>query len=379
MNYRIPFNRPTLIPEALNCVSEVVRSGRLSGNGPCTHACETRLCELTSAHAALLTSSCTSALEMSALLVEAQPGDEVIIPSFTFVSTANAFVLRGARPVFVDVRADTLNMDARLIESALSPRTKAIVPVHYAGMSSDMDVILECARQHDLIVIEDAAQALGSCWRARPLGSLGHLAAFSFHETKNVVAGEGGALAILDERFAERAEVLWEKGTNRTRFHRGEVDKYTWIDVGSSFLPSELTAAFLWAQLEAADDINRRRLLIWNIYKERCEAIPSIRTPVIPAECTHNGHLFYVVLPGGADRAAVLQGLAVRGVHSVFHYVPLHEAPAGRRFGRVATPMTVTEDVSRRLIRLPLWAGMEPEMAVTVVNALAEVLSTECH
>jgi dTDP-4-amino-4,6-dideoxygalactose transaminase len=279
--------------------------------------------------------------------------------------------------VFVDIRPDTLNIDEQLIESAITSGTKAIVPVHYAGVSCDMDAILDIARRHDLLVIEDAAQALGSRWRDKPLGGLGHLSALSFHETKNVVSGEGGALAILDERFVDRAEVLWEKGTNRTRFHRGQVDKYTWVDVGSSFLPSEITAAFLWAQLERADDIASSRLASWHMYEERCRALPLIRTPVIPPQCAHNAHLFYVLLPEGLDRGDVLQGLAQRGVHAVFHYVPLHSSPAGRRFGRQATAMTVTDDVSRRLIRLPLWTGMEPGMPPAVMDALEDVLQVQ--
>ena len=373
----IPFNRPFLTGRELGYIAEAAAARQLSGNGRFTQRCQQWLAGRLDVGATLLTQSCTAALEMAALLADIGPGDEVIMPSFTFVSTANAFVLRGACPVFVDIRPDTLNLDERLIESAITPRTKAIVPVHYAGVSCDMDAIMDIARRHDLLVIEDAAQAFGSRWRGRPLGGVGHLAAFSFHETKNVIAGEGGALALRDERFVERAEVLWEKGTNRTRFHRGQVDKYTWIDVGSSFLPSELTAAFLWAQFEDADEIGARRLEIWRAYEERCRAVPIIRTPVIPSACAHNGHLFYVLLPADVDRAMILRGLSERGVHAVFHYVPLHSAPAGRRFGRAATAMTVTDDASRRLIRLPLWVGMDTEMVTAVTDALEAVLQVQ--
>ncbi len=315
---------------------------------------------------------------MAALLLDVGPGDEVIMPSFTFVSTANAFVLRGATPVFVDVRPDTLNLDESLIEAAITPRTRAIVVVHYAGVSCEMEAILALARRHNLFVVEDAAQGLLSRYDDRPLGSIGHLAAISFHETKNVISGEGGALVINDAAFAERAEILWEKGTDRSRFARGEVDKYRWVDVGSSFLPGELMAAFLYAQLEHAMEITAARLALWQRYAEACAplAAAGIRGPVVPARCTHNAHLFYLLLPGRLNRRAALRLLNEAGVNAVSHYVPLHSAPAGLRFGRVAGSMAVTDDCAERLIRLPLWVGMttaDTDRAVESVEAIARL------
>jgi dTDP-4-amino-4,6-dideoxygalactose transaminase len=307
---------------------------------------------------------------MAALLADVQPGDEIIMPSFTFVSTANAFVLRGARPVFVDIRPDTLNIDERLIERAITSRTRAIVPVHYAGVACEMDAIMEIANRHKLLVIEDAAQALGSTYRGRPLGSIGQLAAISFHETKNVIAGEGGALLINDPRFMDRAEIVWEKGTDRVRFFRGETSKYTWVDVGSSFLPSEVTAAFLWAQLEREADITAKRTTLWREYLRLAAEPQSMRPPIVPKHCGHNAHLFYVLVPPGADRSALLATLRDRGVQALFHYVPLHSSPAGRRYGRIGSSMDVTDDCSSRLIRLPLWAGMDPGVPAQVMAAL---------
>jgi dTDP-4-amino-4,6-dideoxygalactose transaminase len=300
------------------------------------------------------------------------------VPSFTFVSTANAFVLRGAVPVFVDIRADTLTLDERLLEAAITPRTRAIVPVHYAGVGCNMRAIGEIAARHGLFVVEDAAQALGACFEDRALGSFGHLAAFSFHETKNVIAGEGGALVVNDPRFAERAEVLWEKGTNRSRFARGEVDRYTWVDIGSSFLPGELTAAFLFAQLEAASTITRMRRALWDAYYAAAgglEAAGLIQRPVVPAAFSHNAHLFYVLLAPHLDRASVLSSLNARGINAVFHYVPLHSSPAGLRYGRAAGAMDVTDSIASRLIRLPFWTGMDPAAVPAVVEGLQEVLS----
>jgi dTDP-4-amino-4,6-dideoxygalactose transaminase len=373
----IPFNRPYLTGRELTYIAEAAASGVLSGNGAFTTRCQAWLRERLAAPGVLLTHSCTGALEMAALLADLQPGDEVIMPSFTFVSTANAFVLRGATPVFVDIRPDTLNLDERLIESAITARTRAIVPVHYAGVGCEMDAIMEIARRHDLLVIEDAAQALGSTYKGRPLGAIGHLAALSFHETKNVIAGEGGALVVNDSRFRQRAEILWEKGTDRVRFFRGETSKYTWVDVGSSFLPSEITAAFLWAQLEQEPGINAQRLALWKRYFALTSATPSLRPPTIPDHCGHNAHLFYVLLAKGFDRAEVLGAMKARGVNAIFHYVPLHSSPAGLRYGRTATPMTVTDDCSSRLIRLPLWLGMTPDMPPTVVDALQDVLAAQ--
>ena len=377
----IPFNRPHLTGREFEYIETAVRSGQLSGNGAFTKACQTHLQRQLGAHRVFLTHSCTGALEMAALLLDLQPGDEIILPSFTFVSTANAFVLRGAVPVFVDIRPDTLNMDERLVEQAITPRTRAIVPVHYAGVACEMDAIVEIAKRRDLIIIEDAAQALGSTYHGRPLGSLGHLAALSFHETKNVIAGEGGALIVNDDRFAPRAEIVWEKGTNRSGFFRGEVDRYTWVDVGSSFLPSEVTAAFLLAQLEHEPAITRSRMDLWNDYFDRCEplskALGVLRRPIVPEGCHHNAHMFYVVLSPGVDRAGVLSVLNARGINAVFHYVPLHSSPAGQRFGRAAGTMSVTDDYPGRLLRLPLWVGMGPDAPSSVVEILQEVLAMQ--
>jgi dTDP-4-amino-4,6-dideoxygalactose transaminase len=293
------------------------------------------------------------------------------------VSTANAFVLRGAVPVFVDIRPDTLNLDEALIEAAITPATRAVVPVHYAGVGCEMDAILALAAERGLLVIEDAAQGLDAAYRGRPLGGFGQLAATSFHETKNIMSGEGGALFINDPQYAARAEIIREKGTNRSRFLRGEVDKYRWVDVGSSFLPGELTAAFLYAQMEHASEITRRRLQVWHWYHERLaplEAGGLLRRPVVPAHCTHNAHMFYVLVPDAAVRPRVLAELNAHGVNAVFHYVPLHSAPAGARFGRVAGAMRQTDDISQRLIRLPLWVGMTDEDVDWVATCLERIL-----
>jgi dTDP-4-amino-4,6-dideoxygalactose transaminase len=298
---------------------------------------------------------------MAAILSEVGPGDEVIMPSVTFVSTANAFVLRGATPVFVDIRDDTCNLDEALVENAITPRTKAIVVVHYAGVACNMDPILELARRHGLLVIEDAAQGILSSYRGRPLGSLGHLAALSFHETKNVIAGEGGALIVNDARWALRSEIVWEKGTNRTEFFRGGVDKYTWVDVGSSYLPSEINAAFLFAQLESADAITDRRLAVWQMYHDAFapwERKGAVRRPIVPSDCRHNGHLYYLLFADLAHRSAVQSLLRRAGIDAVFHYVPLHSSPAGLKFGRAVGSLPVTERTAARLLRLPVWAGM---------------------
>jgi dTDP-4-amino-4,6-dideoxygalactose transaminase len=302
-----------------------------------------------------------------------QPGDEVIMPSFTFVSTANAFVLRGAVPVFVDIRPDTLNLDEARIEAAITPRTKAIVPVHYAGVSCEMDAIMGIARRHGLTVIEDAAQGIMSRYKGRPLGSIGDMAALSFHETKNIISGEGGALLANHPELAERAEIIREKGTNRAQFFRGQVDKYTWYDVGSSYLPSELIAAFLWAQMEEADPITRRRLDIWQRYHDAFGAIEReglVRRPIIPAGCEHNAHMYYLLLPDLEARTAFMARLKARGVETVFHYVPLHSSLAGQRFGRVSGTCSVTDALSERLVRLPLWLELTDEMIGRVIEAV---------
>jgi dTDP-4-amino-4,6-dideoxygalactose transaminase len=318
---------------------------------------------------------------MSALLLDIQPGDEVIMPSFTFVSTANAFVLRGGVPVFVDIREDTLNLDERLIEAAITPRTKAIVPVHYAGVACEMDTILDIAHRHGLKVVEDAAQGVMASYKGRALGSIGDLGAFSFHETKNVISGEGGALLVNHQDLALRAEVIREKGTDRSRFFRGEVDKYTWQEVGSSFLPGELIAAFLWAQLEDAQAITARRLASWARYHEALaplEANGVLRRPVIPEHCQHNAHMYYILLAPGIDRQAVLSELKQNDIYSVFHYVPLHSSPGGLRYGRTHGSLEITDRQSERLVRLPLWVGLTGADQVRVVNVLANAIMRQC-
>ncbi len=369
----IPFNKPYMTGEETTYMLEAHQRGQLAGNGPFTQRCQDWLEKKTSCKKALLTHSCTAALEMAALLIDLQPGDEVIMPSYTFVSTANAFVLRGAVPVFIDIRADTLNMDESLIEAAITDKTKAIVVVHYAGVSCAMDRIMALADQYDLFVIEDAAQGVMSAYQGHDLGGIGHLAAFSFHETKNVISGEGGALLINDERFAERAEILWEKGTNRSSFFRGEVDKYTWVDVGSSFLPGELIAAFLWAQLQHADEITERRLHIWNTYHqafETCEQKGILRRPMIPVDCQHNAHMYYLLLNSQAERAAFIGGMKQHSILTVFHYVPLHLAPAGLSHCRTSGQLSITEQYSDRIVRLPLWPGLEDQQQRVIDQAL---------
>jgi dTDP-4-amino-4,6-dideoxygalactose transaminase len=351
-------------------------NGKLAGDGPYTKRCHTWLEQNTSAKKALLTHSCTAALEMAAILADIQPGDEVIMPSYTFVSTANAFVLRGAVPVFVDIRPDTLNIDENQIESAITARTRAIVPVHYAGVACEMDAVMEIAQRHGLLVIEDAAQGIMSTYKGRPLGSIGHLGTLSFHETKNIISGEGGALLINDDRFVERSEIIREKGTNRSQFFRGLVDKYTWCDIGSSFLPGELVAAFLWAQMEEAEQITRRRLHIWSSYQQALAPLESaglLRLPRIPPDCVHNAHMFQVLFDSLKTRSQVIERLRVAGISSVFHYVPLHDSPVGRIRGRAVGDLAVTRMASDCLLRLPLWLGVEAHQT-TVIDALSSAL-----
>lgn len=374
----IPFNRPYLTGKELGYIVAAKQGNKLAGDGPYTKRCHAWLEERTGCAKALLTHSCTAALEMSALLLDIQPGDEVIMPSYTFVSTANAFVLRGAVPVFVDIREDTLNLDERLIEAAITPRTRAIVPVHYAGVGCEMDVIMDIARRHGLRVVEDAAQGVMARYKGRALGSFGDLGAYSFHETKNVISGEGGALLVNDPALALRAEIIREKGTDRSRFFRGEVDKYTWQEVGSSFLPGELIAAFLWAQFEEADSITRKRLDLWQHYHEGLadlEAAGLLRRPIIPAECEHNAHMYYVLLAPTIERQQVIDRLKAEGIFPVFHYVPLHDSPGGRRYGRVAGAMTHTDDLSAHLLRLPLWVLMQSQDVERVVATLRTAVS----
>ncbi|MCP4370154.1 MAG: dTDP-4-amino-4,6-dideoxygalactose transaminase [Deltaproteobacteria bacterium] len=374
----IPFNRPFAVGKEFDYIQQAIANLHLSGDGPFTKKCQAWLEEQVGCNKAFLTHSCTAALEMAAILTNLKAGDEIIMPSYTFVSTANAFVLRGSIPVFVDIRPDTLNLDETKIEAAITPRTKAIVPVHYAGVGCNMDAIMAIAAQHNLLVIEDAAQGVMATYKDRWLGSLGHLAAISFHETKNVISGEGGALLINDPRWAERAEIIWEKGTNRSRFFRGEVDKYTWVDVGSSYLPSEINAAFLWAQLEEAQSITRQRLKIWEIYYAafaKLETLGKARRPLIPAVCRHNAHMYYLLLPDLERRIALIESLKDSGVNSVFHYVPLHTSPAGKKFGRVHGDLLQTQRVSDCLVRLPLWVEMAEEQVTQVVEQVYYALN----
>lgn len=355
---KIPFNRPYLTGKELEYIAQAHALGHLSGDGTFTRKCNAWLENGIGSRKALLTHSCTAALEMAALLADLQPGDEVIMPSFTFVSTANAFVLRGATPVFVDIREDTLNIDERLIEAAITSRTRAICVVHYAGIGCEMDTINAIAARHGLLVIEDAAQGVMASYKGRPLGNLSALAALSFHETKNLISGEGGALLINDERFVERAEIIREKGTNRSRFFRGQVDKYTWVDVGSSYLPGEIVAAFLWAQMEQAERITQARLRIWNAYHHAFASLEQnsrLRRPVVPTHCEHNAHMYYLLLPDLGTRTRFIDSLKQVGIQSVFHYIPLHSSPAGQRFGRSNGALPMTDSVSDRIVRLPLW------------------------
>ncbi len=372
----IPFNRPYVAGSEFEYIAQAIQRGHLSGNGEFTKRCQHWLEEHTGSGKALLTHSCTAALEMAAILADIQPGDEVIMPSYTFVSTANAFVLRGGVPVFVDIRPDTLNIDEMLIEAAITPRTKAIVVVHYAGVGCEMDAIMDIAKRHNLLVIEDAAQGIWSTYKGRPLGSIGHLAALSFHETKNVISGEGGALLVNDPRFVERAEIIWEKGTNRSKFFRGQVDKYTWVDIGSSYLPSDINAAFLWAQLEAIDSIMEERIRIWRSYHEAfvtLESLDVVRRPIIPADCHHNAHLYYLLVRDLETRTRILNAFKQGGLGAVFHYVPLHTSEPGQRFCRSHGDLSLTLDLSERLLRLPLWIGM-PD---STVDRAVEIVTSE--
>ncbi|MBI4616302.1 MAG: dTDP-4-amino-4,6-dideoxygalactose transaminase [Planctomycetes bacterium] len=373
----IPFNRPYLSGKEFLYLRQAIESGNLAGDGTFTRRCQDWLRASAGSARALLTNSCTAALEMCALLLGISPGDEVLVPSYTFVSTANAFVLRGAVPVFVDVRDDTLNLDEEKIEAAITSRTRAIAVVHYAGVGCEMDRILEIAGRRGLAVVEDDAQGVNARYRGRPLGGLGHLAAVSFHETKNLISGEGGALLVNDPRHSARAEILWQKGTDRQAFLRGEVDKYSWIDVGSSFLASELTAAFLWAQMEASAEITAARLGIFEKYQQAfagAEANGLLRRPIVPGHCTHNGHMFYVLARDAESRTRILARLRERRIQGTFHYVPLHSSPAGRRLGRSAGPLPVTESVAARIVRLPVWVGMTEPQVGRVVEAVLSAL-----
>ncbi len=360
-NYRIPFNKPCLTGREFEYVSDAIRQGHASGDGPYTRKCQALLESALGVKRALLTTSCTHALEMSALLLDLKPGDEVILPSFTFVSTANAFVLRGARPVFADIRRDTLNIDESQVERLISAKTRAIVPVHYAGVACEMDALQRLAEKHNLAMIEDNAHGLFGRYKQRLLGTIGHMATLSFHETKNFECGEGGALLVNSPEFVERAEIIREKGTDRSRFFRGQVDKYTWVDVGSSYVLSDMLAAFLFAQLESRNHIQTERRRVWSQYASELTAWAAdggIRTPYIPEHCEQPYHMFYLIMKSLGERQNLIAHLARRGILAVFHYQPLHVSGMGRKFGFNPGDCPVTEDISDRLVRLPLYSDL---------------------
>lgn len=357
----IPFNKPFFIDKEFKYIKDAIKSGILRGDGIYTQKCHDFLEKLLGCKKALLTHSCTAALEMCAILLDLKQGDEIIMPSYTFVSTANAFVLRGAVPVFVDIKKDTQNINIDLIKNAITPRTKAICVVHYAGVPCEMDEIMNIAKEHHLTVIEDSAQALGSFYKEKPVGTIGDLACFSFHETKNIISGEGGALVINNEKYIQRAEVIREKGTNRSQFFRGEVDKYTWIDIGSSFLPSDLVAAFLYSQLQNINKINKKRAEIWNFYHEffkKYEENGFIKRPFVPQFCKHNSHMYYILFPTIEKRTDFINFLKSHEINTVFHYIPLHSSPAGKKFSRTASDMSITDETSDTLVRLPIYYSL---------------------
>ena len=370
---QIPFNKPFIVGKELHYIEQAVKDGNLAGDGPFTKKCTTWMEHHFSANKVLLVHSCTAALEIAAILCDLKPGDEIIVPSYTFVSTVNAFVLRGAKPVFCDIRPDTMNMDESKIEGLITPRTRVIVPVHYAGVACDMDRIMELAAKYNLLVVEDAAQGVCSCYKGRALGTIGQLGCYSFHETKNFISGEGGALVINDRRFIERAEIIREKGTDRSRFFRGQVDKYTWVDIGSSYLASELTAAFLYAQLEEAGKITQKRHEIWQQYHQLLRPLEEagiMRLPVIPADCTHNGHMFYILLESQAVRAALIAHLKTHDIMAVFHYVPLHSSPMGKSLCPEVSHLPVSENMSERLLRLPCYYELADSDILKVVSEI---------
>ena len=374
----ISFNVPPYTGKEMEYMQQAVSAHKICGDGEFTKKCNSWIENKTGVTRALLTTSCTQALEMAAILTDIKPGDEVILPSFTFVSTANAFVMRGARLVFVDIRPDTKNIDEKLIEDAITDKTKAIVPVHYAGVSCEMDTILDIARRHSLTVVEDAAQGVMSTYKGRALGSMGDFGCFSFHETKNYSMGEGGAILIKDSTKAEEAEIIREKGTDRSRFLRGQVDKYSWVAMGSSYLPSDMNAAYLLAQLELAEEINRDRLASWAEYNERLKPLEQagiIRLPVIPEECCHNAHMFYIVTNSLEERGRLISFLKDNGIISVFHYVPLHSSRAGMEYGRFHGEDKYTTEISNRLLRLPMYYGLETEQIQLICETIEEFYS----
>ena len=376
--WRIPFNRSSLVGDEQRYIAEAMRIGQVAGDQTFTRKCHALLERELGVPRALLTTSCTHALEMAAMLLNFSPGDEVIVPSFTFVSTANAFVLRGATPVFVDVRTDTLNLDERLLERAITPRTKAIVPVHYAGVACEMDEIMRIASARGIAVVEDNAHGIFGKYRGKMLGTFGAAASLSFHETKNITCGEGGAILINDPSLIERAEIIREKGTNRARFFRGEIDKYTWVDVGSSYLMSDVLAAFLYGQLEVWRTVQAKRRAIWERYDEALRdwaAEHGVRTPIVPAHCEQSYHMYYLLLPSQAARAALIAHLQARGILAVFHYLPLHLSEMGRRLGGKPGDCPVSEDASERLLRLPFFNEITPAEQDEVMSAVEESLS----
>lgn len=370
----IPFNAPPVVGTEVDYMQSAMASGKLCGDGGFTRRCQQWMEQHFGSKKVLLTPSCTASLEMAALLIDIQPGDEVIMPSYTFVSTANAFVLRGATIVFVDVRPDTLNIDETQIEAAITPKTRAIVPVHYAGVACEMDTIMALAARHQLYVIEDAAQGVMSQYKGRALGTIGHIGCFSFHETKNYTAGgEGGATLINEAKLIERAEIIREKGTNRSQFFRGQVDKYTWRDIGSSYLMADLQAAYLWAQLEAAERINQQRLRLWQNYYDALQPLAAsgrIALPAVPASCRHNAHMFYLKLRDSEDRQALINWMKEAEILTVFHYIPLHSSPAGTCFGRFHGTDAFTTRESERLLRLPLFYNLSDNNQRTVISSL---------
>lgn len=378
-NTVIGFNKPYLTGKELHNIADAHQRGRLSGDGQYTRLCSEWLEKTTGANKALLTNSCTSALDMAAILANIQPGDEIIMPSYTFVSTANSFVLRGGVPVFVDIRPDTLNIDETLIEAAVTDRTRAIVPVHYAGVGCEMDIIMQIAARYGLFVIEDAAQGVMSSYKGRTLGTIGQMGAYSFHETKNIISGEGGALLINDLNQISRAEIVREKGTNRSKFLRGQVDKYTWLDMGSSYLPGEIIAAFLWAQLDRADFILDKRLQLWNRYHEafkQLEVDGRVSRPFVPNDCKHNAHMYYLLLKDLDDRTSFIEMMGQVGINCVFHYVPLHSSPFGQQNSKKFGSLQVTDDASSRLVRLPMWIGLDAFQERVIESATTILFKT---
>lgn len=374
----IYFNNPPFVGNELEYVRQAIDNQKICGDGPFTKKCSQWIEEKTGTSKALLTTSCTHATEMAALLLDIKPGDEVIMPSYTFVSTADAFVLRGAKVVFVDIRPDTMNIDENLIENAITEHTKAIVPVHYAGVSCEMDKITELALKYNLKIVEDAAQGLLSTYKGKMLGTIGDFGCYSFHETKNYSMGEGGALLIRDPNYIEKAEIIREKGTNRSKFFRGQIDKYTWVDAGSSYLPSDLNAAYLWAQLEQADKIFDNRMKTWNLYYELLTDLQKqgvISLPVVPENCTHNAHMFYIKAKDLDERTHLIDFLKEQGILAVFHYIPLHTAPAGRKFGVFCGEDRYTTKESERLVRLPMYYGLEEEKVVYIADKIKDFYS----